>query len=96
MLCAFLWYPLTLWLARLVAMHACIALDPSEQLAAIILYWTCNTAQYSYFSLAPRFCIKVLQDVLKKLVNHQHVREVDLILAPQCGQHTRVIVAVSH
>ena len=76
-------------------------LDPSEQLAAIIL-----DMQYCsvYFSLAPRFCIIVLQDVLKKLANHQHssqeseaiatVREVDLMSTPQCGQHTRV-VAVS-
>ena len=36
--CAFLWYPLTLWLAKL-ELYACMALqclDPSEKLAAII------------------------------------------------------------
>ena len=31
-----------------------------------------------------------------KLANRQLVMEVDLILAPQYGQHTRVVVAVSH
>ena len=73
-------------------MHAWHCLDPSEQLAVIIL-----DMQYCsvYFSLVPRFCIIVLQDVLKKLANHQHgtqeleatVREVDLMSAPQCGVH---------
>ena len=104
MLCAFLWYPLTLWLARLVASYALQCLDPSEQLAAIILDMQyCSV--YMYFSLAPMFCIVVLQDILKKLANHQHspqeseailvAREVDLMSAPQCGQHTRIVVAVS-
>ena len=43
-------------------------LDPSEQLAAIIL-----DMQYcsAYFSLASRFCI-IVQDDLKKLADHQH------------------------
>ena len=63
--CAFLWYPLTLWLAKLV----CQCLDPSEQLAAIL--YLISDMQYCsvYFSLAPKFCIIVLQDVLKKLAN---------------------------
>ena len=80
-----------------------MALDPSEQLVAIEL-----DMQYCsvYLSLAHRFCIIVLQDVLKKLVNHQHnpqelediatVREVDLMSAPQCGQHTTVVIVCSY
>ena len=54
-------------------------LNPSEQLAAghdiVIL-----------LSLAPRFCIIVLEDVLKKANKFEAtVREVDLMLTPQCG-----------
>ena len=47
--CAFLWYPLTLWLAKLVCMH------PSEQV-------TCsdNSGHAILLSLVPRFCIIVL------------------------------------
>ena len=65
-------------------------LDPSEQLAAIILDMQYRSV---YFSLAPRFCVIVLQDILKKLANQQYspqeleatVREVELMSAPQCG-----------
>lgn len=72
----------------LVSMHAWHCLDPSGQLAAIVL-----DIQYC-FSLVPRFCIIILQYVLKKLaIKYQHspqeseatVRKVDLVLAPQCG-----------
>ena len=65
----------------LLTLGACalgLCMHGIEQFAVILLYWTCNTVQYT----------PVLhQDVLKKLANHhQHVREVDLILAPQCVQ----------
>ena len=72
----------------LASMHAWHCLDPSGQLAAIVL-----DIQYC-FSLVPRFFIIVLQYVLKKLaIKYQHspqeseatMRKVDLILAPQCG-----------
>ena len=89
-------------LASWACMHACSAWTHwSEQLAAIIV-----DMQYCsvYFSLAPRFCIIVLQDVLKKLLMSPRiggyiVREVDLMLALQCGasmiQHTTVVAAAS-
>ena len=70
-------------------MHACMALQclhPSEQIAVIVL-----DMQYCsvYFSLVQRFCIIVLEDILKKLANGPHeseatVREVGLMLALRC------------
>ena len=41
-------------------------LDPSEQLAAIVVI---SGHAIVYFSLTLRFCIIVLQDALKKLAN---------------------------
>ena len=63
-------------------------LDPSEQLAAIIIIGYAILLSV----LAPRICtmimIIVLQDVLKKLANvpkEATVREADLMSALQCG-----------
>ena len=64
-----------------------------------------NTAQYTCTSVLRQGCIIVFQDVLKKLASRQHtctcspqeseaiatVRKVDLMSAPKCGQHTRVV-----
>ena len=71
-------------------------LDPSEQLAVVIVH--VYVIGHAILLGVLQSCAKVLhhspsKDVLKKLANHQHgpqeseatVREVDLMLALQCG-----------
>ena len=50
--CAFLWYPLTLWLAKLICMHAVLRLTQVSNLQSIIVDMQCCSV---YFNLAPRF-----------------------------------------
>ena len=93
MLCAMLWYPLTLWPVRLVAMHCSAWTQVSDNIGhATLLSILQSWAKVLYGS--PSRCFE------EAIANHQHspqgytVREVDLMSAPQCRQHTRV-VAVS-
>ena len=50
-------------------MHSVLGVGPSEQLAVNNSNIIGHAILLSVLSLVPRFCIMVLQDVLKKLAN---------------------------
>ena len=92
--CAFLWYPSNLWLVKLV--HVCMhaVLGPIWATCSDNIGHACNSYCSVYFSLAPRFCIIVLQDVLKKLAIVLKSRR--LLWGKLTCQHCSVALNTTH